>query len=277
MFYCNIIILQIHVSESFMQNFVLQLQIQGGAPMNILICEDNTDVLVQEEFVVEEAAQKISKKNVIHTTKTPQECIKMCNKSPGFYDVLFLDIELPKMSGIELGKILKKDYPFLQIVFVTSFDEYSLSAYDVHPFYYIVKPLTVEEVERVLCGIIEFEKNVLSEKHNTLKLHIEFNKDIISIPVNNIIYIQKEKNQSKIVTKSKNYFTYDTLKDLEKEILDLNITNLYRCHQSFIVNFDYIEKFEGDFFLLDSQMCIPISRSKKGTAKKIFYKYLRED
>lgn len=245
--------------------------------MNILICDDNADILIQEEFIVEEAAQNISKKNIIHTVKTAGDCMKICKQSPGFYDVLFLDIELPEMSGIELGKILKKDAPFLQIVFVTSFDEYSLSAYDVHPFYYIVKPLTLEAVEKVLYGIIELEKNILGDKHNVSKLKIEFNKDIISIPTDHIIYIQKEKNQSKIVTKTKKYVTYEALKDLENKIVHANIMNLYRCHQSFIVNFDYIEKFEGDFFLLDNKMQIPISRMKKGTAKKLFYQYLRED
>lgn len=245
--------------------------------MNILICDDNTDVLIQQEFIVEEAAQKISKKNTIHTTKTAQDCLRMCDQSPDFYDVLFLDIELPKMSGIELGKIVKKKYPFLQIVFVTSFDEYSLSAYDVHPFYYIVKPLTVEAVEKVLWGILELEKNILSGKQNVAKLKITFNKDILSIPVDQIRYIQKERNQSNIVTKTKNYVTYEPLKDLESKISDFNIRNLYRCHQSFIVNLDYIEKFEGDFFLLDDRIRIPISRSRKGTAKKLFYRYLRED
>lgn len=245
--------------------------------MNILICDDNTEVLIQEEFIVEEAAQKVSKKNTIHTAKTAKDCLKMCEQFPGFYDVLFLDIELPKMSGIELGKLIKKKYPILQIVFVTSFDEYSLSAYDVHPFYYIVKPLVAEAVEKVLWGILDLEKSILGGKQNVPKLKITFNKDILSIPVDQIRYIQKERNQSIFVTKTRNYITYEPLKDLERKISDSNIRNLYRCHQSFIVNLDYVEKFDGDFFLLDSQMCIPISRSKKGTAKELFYRYLRED
>ena len=97
--------------------------------MNILICDDNTEVLIQEEFIVEEAAQKVSKKNTIHTAKTAKDCLKMCEQFPSFYDVLFLDIELPKMSGIELGKIIKKKYPIYQFSKDFVLGDYCFSCY----------------------------------------------------------------------------------------------------------------------------------------------------
>ena len=87
---------------------------------------------------------------------------------------------------------------------------------------------------------------------------------------------KKEENICKIITESKEQQAYISLKDLENQIRELNITELYRCHQSFIVNLKYVQRYEGSEFVLENGSTIPISRGKKSEAKKRFYDMLRE-
>lgn len=242
--------------------------------MNILICDDNKDIVVQEEFVIEEAMSAIKKHGNIQTFTSAQECLETVKKNPKAYGVIFLDIEMPYISGLELGKKIKEINPIIQVVFVTSFEKYSLSAYEVHPFHYIVKPLRVEKVKEILLSIIQYEKNEGTD--NSLKIRVEINRDIILIPAKSIQFIEKEKNICNIITESREYQAYTSLNDLEEQIAKLNIKELYRCHQSFVVNLKYVQKYEGSKFVLENGNIIPISRGKKAEAKTKFYDMLRE-
>lgn len=242
--------------------------------MNILICDDNKDIVVQEEFVIEEAMSAIKKHGNIQTFTSAQECLETVKKNPKAYGVIFLDIEMPYISGLELGKKIKEINPIIQVVFVTSFEKYSLSAYEVHPFHYIVKPLRVEKVKEILLSIIQYEKNEGTD--NSLKIRVDINRDIILIPAKSIQFIEKEKNICNIITESREYQAYTSLNDLEEQIAKLNIKELYRCHQSFVVNLKYVQKYEGSKFVLENGNIIPISRGKKAEAKTKFYDMLRE-
>ena len=68
-------------------------------------------------------------------------------------DVLFLDIEMPEISGIELAKIINKKHPEIAIVFVTAYEEYALSAFDVETIDYLLKPIRKEQLERCLMRL----------------------------------------------------------------------------------------------------------------------------
>jgi DNA-binding LytR/AlgR family response regulator len=244
--------------------------------MNILICDDNKDVVVQEEFVIEEAMAAIEKCGNIKTFTSAKDCLADIQKNKKAYGIVFLDIEMPYISGVELAKKIKEINPFIQIIFVTSFEKYSLSAYEAHPFHYVVKPLRTEKVKEILQSVLEYEKAGGLTSSDTPKIKVESNRDIISIPTGAVCYIEKEKNICHIVTKTKEYHTYISLKELESQISDLKVKELYRCHQSFIVNLSCVQSYEGREFVLEKGERVPISRGKRTEAKKKFYEILRE-
>ena len=244
--------------------------------MHILICDDNSDAVVQEEFVIEEAMDAIKKHGNIRTFTSAKACLAAVQENKKHYGIVFLDIEMPYISGIELGKKIKEINPMIQIIFVTSFEKYSLSAYDVHPFHYVVKPLKTEKVKEILLSVMQYEKIGSLTISNGSKLKVEINRDIISIPTGSICYIEKEKNICNIVTESREYQTYASLKELEEQIINLKVEGLYRCHQSFIVNLRCVQRYEGSGFVLENEITVPVSRGKRTEAKKKFYDILRE-
>jgi len=72
--------------------------------MNILICDDNRDVVVQEEFVIEDAMAAIHKSGDIRTFTSAEACLAAVQENSKAYGIVFLDIEMPHISGMELGK-----------------------------------------------------------------------------------------------------------------------------------------------------------------------------
>lgn len=160
--------------------------------MSILICDDNRDIVIQEEFVIEEALIAIKKFSDIRTFTSAKACLEEIENNPKTYSIVFLDIEMPYISGLELGKKIKEINPVIQVVFVTSFEKYSLSAYDIHPFHYVVKPLRVEKVTEILLSIMQYEKKRETISDSS-KIRVEINRDVILIPVEQIYYIEKEK------------------------------------------------------------------------------------
>ena len=244
--------------------------------MNILICDDNQDVVIQEEFVVEEALVAIKKRGNIRTFTSAKACLTAVEENKKEYGIIFLDIEMPYISGLELGKKIKEINPMIQIIFVTSFEKYSLSAYEVHPFNYVVKPLKLEKVKEIILSVMQYEKAGGLAVSDCPKIKVEINRDVISIPTETICYIEKEKNTCNIVTQSKEYQVYASLKDLENQVVELKADKLYRCHQSFIVNLNYVQRYESSVFVLENECVIPISRGKRVEAKKKFYDILRK-
>jgi len=245
--------------------------------MNILLCDDNVDVLIQEEFILDAVFSDMKKKAVIKTTTSPERCLKMVNEDTKFFDLVFLDIEMPGISGLELGKRIKEINSLIHIIFVTSYEGYSLEAYKVHPFYYILKPLNEKQVKDVLQDLLIYEENNTSGKEGNSTIQIEANQNIYNIALKDIIYIEKEKNTCMIITKRKNYSVYMSLKHLEQQLLNTGTLDFFRSHQSFIVNMNYVKECSSTFFSLDDDTCIPISRSGRSSAKDRFFQFLRKD
>jgi len=245
--------------------------------MNILLCDDNVDVLIQEEFILDAVFRDMKRKAVIKTTTSPERCLKMVNEDTKFFDLVLLDIEMPGISGLELGKRIKEINSLIHIIFVTSYERYSLEAYKVHPFYYILKPLGEKQVKDVLQDLIQYEDNNTVGKEGNTTFQIESNQNIYNIALKDIIYIEKEKNTCIIITKRKNYNVYMSLKHLEQQLLNTETLDFFRSHQSFIVNMNYVKEYSSTFFTLDDNTCIPIGRSFRSLAKDRFFQFLRRD
>ncbi len=174
-------------------------------------------------------------------------------------DVVFLDINMPKLNGLELAGLLKDT----KVVFVTAYREYGADAFDLNAFDYLVKPYSKERV------IATF--NRLKEKHKKkiTKLSIYNEDKIIVIDVNDIIYIESDQRGINIFTKDKKYTMNEKISKIQEKLPELFI----RCHRRFIVNTDRIEEIISWFnhtYLLKlegSNEKVPVSRHYISTFK----------
>ncbi len=172
-------------------------------------------------------------------------------------DLIFLDIEMPNVSGFELLDVLKNKP---QIIFVTGKTEYAFKAFDYDATDYIKKPITAERfnlaVEKALdYHKLKYEIAPKEEDYIFIKSNLKKRKLLVS----SILWIEALGDYIKIITKEENFVVLSTMKAFEKEVEQYFFL---RIHKSFIVNLKMIKRFNSKFVEIESEQ-IPLSRNKK--------------
>lgn len=161
--------------------------------------------------------------------------------------LIFLDIEMPNLDGIECAKLISDIDPKKIIVFATAHPSYMSDAFEVYAFDYITKPFKVDRVIKTLYRIKEIiseekgeaQEKVVYQQSVADKLIIK-NKDGINfIDIDSIILIQREGKSTVLYTSDNRYTTSEGLSDIEERLGKLNF---FRCHKSYLINTSKIVK-----------------------------------
>lgn len=239
---------------------------------NIAICDDDINHVIMEEFLVEDILKEQRILGQIKTFTNASNLANELKKDSKMFDIIYLDIEMPEKSGLNIGETIRTDNQDSLIIYVTNYEEYSLSAYENRPFHYLMKPIDKDKFKKVLVDAIKYindNRNV--NEFNNDKLIITINKNVISINCMNILYIEKKRNTCMIVCKEKIYTVYDTMKNISDSLNNY----FYRCHQSYIVNLINVYQYKNNNYILNNGIEIPISKRNRVEGKKIFIKTLR--
>ena len=190
-------------------------------------------------------------------------------------DVIFLDINMPDMNGISLGKIITKMYPDMKIVFITAYKDYAVDAFEIKAFDYLLKPYSESRIKNLLKSLINIknEKTILIKNNNLKKITVNIDERLYVISLNDIDYIEASEKETLIFSNQKKYVSRIKISKWE-EMLKEN--NFYRCHRSFIVNLDKITEIEQWFNsswilkIKNYTTAIPVSRNNIKELKELF-------
>lgn len=213
--------------------------------LKIAICDDEIEfagVLSQilKNFYVNQIRE-------IFIFDSPQKLIV----SKENYDIIFLDIDMPVMNGIELSKKYMKTKT--EIIFVTNKEALVFEAYNsTESFGFIRKNQLKQDLFRVMQRYFKLKKS-----EYTLK--IKFEQKLIALNNTDVIYIEKQVNSVIIHTAKKNYKIRKTLSELESE---LEKYGFVRTHIGYLINLDYIDLIEKNQVILKNKETVPISRNR---------------
>ena len=162
-------------------------------------------------------------------------------------DIVFMDVEMPRMDGIECARRIFEINPGTIIIFATAHCEYMAQAFEIYAFDYLIKPFKIERVVKTLERIKEVNRQKAEHSINYLKVHkkgldklVIKNKDGISfVDMEDIIIIQRENRSTVIYTADDRYTTSEGLSDIEEK-LDKSL--FFRSHKSYIINLSMIHK-----------------------------------
>lgn len=162
-------------------------------------------------------------------------------------DIVFLDVEMPNLSGLECARRIFDINPKTIIIFATAHSEYMPEAFEMYAFDYMVKPFKLERIYQSLDRIQELNENEekptlnrASKDSKTVdKLLIKNKEGISLIDLKDILLVQREERSTVIYTASEEYTTSEGLTEIE-ERLDKNL--FMRSHKSYIVNLSMIHK-----------------------------------
>lgn len=200
-------------------------------------------------------------------------------------NVIFLDVQMRGMNGLETATILRTVVPETLIVFATAYDEYAVKAFELGAVDYILKPFERERIH----GTVERLKNYCHDEWLTAigrmdtafsktkiivkKIPLEQEGKIIMVNYSDIIYAYTQRGIVKVVTTCGEFSYGGTLTEME---IRLTHTNLARVHKSYIVNMDKVKEvvpwFKGTYWLKvegDSGAEIPVSKSQIKEIKDI--------
>lgn len=182
-----------------------------------------------------------------------------CDLNKGeIFDLVFIDIKLKNMSGIEVSRYIRTSMEdeLQQIVFISASKQYSLELHSFHPLDFLVKEITESDIEKV---IIRFLKIIRIEKDT---FECKIGHDIKKIKIRNIQYLTISNRLVYVILKdNKTIEYYGTLESAYHE--QLQYFNFIFLHKQFIVNPTYIEIYGYDRVILISGKVIPIGSSKR--------------
>lgn len=218
----------------------------------IAICDD-------EQRIAEELGNVVRK---FFSDKTMDVCVELfldgnellnCEKR---FDLIFLDIEIKETNGIEIGRDIRSHDVNVPIVYVTNHTGYWRSAYQVHAFGFVEKPVEEEEIYKILQDFL----NIIKENSQKV-IELKTEDGMFLQNMDEIYYIMVNKKRTMLVkTEQKEYFVKGNLADIYEK---LDKKQFFVSHRSSIVNLNYIDHVkEYDIYMRNGEW-VPLAQKKR--------------
>lgn len=182
--------------------------------------------------------------------------------SEGNIQLIFLDIQMPKITGLEFFKTLQHAPP---VIFTTAYPQYALDGFELNALDYLVKPISFERFLKAVMKAKEYyevrNKNTGEAQGSGSKgfFFIKADNKLVKIFFDDILYAEALQNYVSIYTKTKKYITYLTFKSIEEY---LSSGQFIKTHKSYIVSPSKIDNIDGNTIRIGDHQ-IPISRISK--------------
>ena len=207
----------------------------------VLIADDDDGM----RLILRKAVQKMDGFDVVAEAVNGEAALKLFEEQRPA--IVFLDVEMPGMNGLECAKKITDINPGVFVIFATAHEEFMPEAFQVYAFDYLIKPFKLERIKQSLERIRDLEKvgaehpplPALPRERTHNKLMIKNRDGINLVETNEILLVQREEGITAIYTSDARYTTSDALGEIEEK-LDEN--TFYRCHKSYIVNLTAVNK-----------------------------------
>lgn len=221
--------------------------------MRIAICEDNREHREILEEMINRWAQNQRENVLVRNYESAEQFLFYMKDEPHF-DLVFLDIQMSKINGLQLARMIRQEDRLILLIFTTALKRYAPVGYEVAAFRYLIKPLQENEVFSVLTKasqVIEERKReavIVTRGDESRRV---FKEDIYYIEVDNhhvILHLKEETIRFKA-----------KLKEFETQFRE---PQFCKCHRSYIVNLKYTGKISREGVEIDGRVTLPISKSR---------------
>jgi two-component system, LytTR family, response regulator len=243
--------------------------------LKAILVDDELNSLQNLQLKIQEYCPSL---RITAQTQRPEDAIELIRQHKP--DVIFLDIEMPRMSGFKM--LEQMDDIDFEIIFITAYNHYAINAIRISAFDYLVKPVAIEDLQQTVGRLEQFTVKKYRERADILKSNLanpKSQEDQMAIPtheglefiqIKQIIRIESSSNYSKLVLQNgKTLLVTRQLKDFEELLEDYRF---YRIHHSHLINLNYIAKYirgEGGRITMRNGDMIDVSRRKKEVFLKL--------
>jgi len=204
--------------------------------LHIAICEDTEPDLVTLRTLIENSGVNTA----LDIFKNGESFIVQFAK--GKYDLIFLDVFMDELSGVETAERIRELDTDVVIVFTTTSEDFTREGYRLNAYKYMIKPIIRADVEESLdLAVVKRDRNLEAS------LEIISDGRATSIPFNDILYVESRDSRSHIVTAGGQ--EYPTITSLDSLETLLSPPRFLRSHRAFIVNLDHVDDVDDDFIM----------------------------
>lgn len=221
-------------------------------------------VLVDDEpmarSILENYIAKIGALQLVKSCKNASEAFEVVNAKS--IDLLFLDINMPEISGLTFAKSVSKK---TKVIFTTAYREYAVDGFDLQAVDYLLKPISFDRFLQAVQKYLDTNsaaqtapKKVKDSEKNDF-IFVRSERKMVKINLHELLYVESLSDYLKLHTSKITFITRDTISNLEEKLDD---HHFLRIHRSFIVNVKKIDSYTNEFIEIN-HTALPISRSYK--------------
>lgn len=179
----------------------------------------------------------------------------------GSYDLIFLDIEMPAMNGMEVAHRIREKNENVCLIFITNLAQYALQGYEVSAFDFIVKPVEYSifefKMDRVISAI---------PRHSRNEVPLKVKNGVLLVAVDDIHYVEIIKHKIIYHTRQGEYEAWDSMKNVEQRLSPFGFA---RCNVCFLVNLKHVTELKGDNICVGGNYLKISSPKKKEFVEKL--------
>lgn len=234
--------------------------------LRIAICDDEADARDALRFQLEKTLIEKTEE-IVYEFSAGSHAASWLKKHPGEVDLLFLDIEMKDLNGMETARQIRKFDEHIMIVFLTGYAEFVFDGYSVGALDYIIKPATAQKLMELLHRIrVKMEQE--KDKHFSFK-----NPDgTWRLPVKDILFFYSDRRKVTLVTKQNEYSFYAKLDEIEAQMNG----QFVRIHQRYLINPDQVDNLSGDSVTVGGRK-LPCSRNHREDAMKKIARFMMDN
>jgi two-component system LytT family response regulator len=247
--------------------------------INAVIIDDERHSIEMLEWLIKTYCPQVQ---ILATCNSGEEGLQaLTTLNP---DIVFLDIEMPKMNGFDvLDQIKTKNF---EIVFITAYDKFAVRAFKYSAINYLLKPVDPDDLTQTIKRVedrktktegaqVELLFQSLLKKNTQIdRVALSSNDGLVFVQTAEIMYCKAESNYTHVVLQSgKKILVAKTLKEIDDT---LSGKDFFRIHASFLVNLNHISRFvkgDGGYIIMPDETQITISRSKRDEFFQLFAKF----
>ncbi len=209
--------------------------------------------------------EQIDSINVVASCRSALEAFHVIHQQS--IDLVFLDINMPELSGLSFAKSLNKD---VKVIFTTAYREYAIEGFELQALDYLLKPISFERIFKAVNRYFEvFDKpntvRIVEKTHEVEKsFFVKVERKMVKVVLDEVLYIESLKDYLKIHTAKATIVTRETISNIEAR---LPKAKFIRVHRSYIIGIDYINAYTQEYVEVD-KTTLPISRSYKAEVNK---------
>lgn len=245
------------------------VMLEARENMRIAICDDEKEI---RDFIAGKVGEQFPTAEIL-SFPSGEELLR---EEEGF-ELLFLDIQMPGKNGIETARELRRKNPEGLLIFITALEEYVFQSFDVGAFHYLVKPLSMEKFREVLAmakSRLSAAKEPSEEaQRKSHCLLVKSGSEHIRVNWEDIVYAEVFNRKVMLHRKNSDTEYYGKLSALEK----LAGSGFFRVHRSYLVNLQYIDKYDSAALWLENGAFVPIARQKYAEFVRQYLRYIREE